>query len=524
MTRLFAVGQTLQALGALPRRRPGLSFILSLVLLVPAALLMVLAAAAIAGRMGFPMAFDWLEGNQIYHAYRLLHGQAIYRLDTSGFLPHPYPPAHILLVAASGALFGLDYASARAVSVAAYVIAALVLTYQVWSHWPGRRGRVLLALVSAGYIAGTYGLVRGWYDIARVDSLALVFVILAAAPLAAEKIRWRDIVISALFASLAVYTKQTNVLFAAGLCVLVLRRDPRKGVGLALIMGTVCAVALLLLEHLTRGAFLTWLFNTRHHAVSVERLLEGAWEVLLGAPFLILVPFLLGAGKGRSRLSARAMLWLALLLLAIPTGLIPFSKRGGYLNSLMPIWFLAGPTILILIAELARSTRETTRQGILATVMIVQAVLLSLLIFDPDNPLPGAQERQRAQAMNRTIAGLKGGVVCPIYPLLPVRNGHRTDQASWISHTDAMWAKMPGVTASSYMAWLHGVRPRWLLLTDESAEEAVALLDAVGTSYKFHREIPAPAWGDGWMGHPVPRRLYRLVEVEAEDPPAVPER
>lgn len=504
----LAVPRALETLAARLQRRPRGGAIFMLVLLLPAALLMASVVMAIGGRIGFPMAFDWLEGNQIYHAYRLLHGQAIYRLEPSGFLPHPYPPAHILLVAASGALFGLDYISARAISVAAYAIATLVLSHQVWSHWPERRGRALLALVAAGYLAGTYGLVRGWYDIARIDSLALAFVILAAAPLATEKTRWRDIVISAAMMTLAVYTKQTTVLFAAGMCLLVMWRDPRKGAVLALIMGAMCASALLLLEHLTQGAFTTWLFNTRHHTISLARLFEGAWEVLCGAPFLVLVPLLLG----RRKLSARAALWLGLLLLAIPTGLIPFSKRGGYLNSLMPIWFLAGPTVLILIADLARSAKESTRQGALAVIMAVQAVLLSLLLFDPDNPVPGADERRRAEAMNRTIAGLEGGVVCPIYPMLPVRNGHPTAQASWISHTDAMWAKMPGVTASSYMAWLRRERPRWLLLTDESSEAALALRRAVGTSYRFHQEITAPGWGDGWMGHPVPRRLYRLVD------------
>jgi 4-amino-4-deoxy-L-arabinose transferase-like glycosyltransferase len=109
-------------------RRPALRRRLVFLLLVPAVWQVAVMAWVVAGRVGFPLQLERLEGSQIYHAVRLLEGEALYRDAASGFLPHPYPPLHPLLTAAVLALFGTSYASARLLSVACFVAAAIVVS------------------------------------------------------------------------------------------------------------------------------------------------------------------------------------------------------------------------------------------------------------------------------------------------------------------------------------------------------------------------------------------------------------
>jgi len=494
------------------RVSPALLEFVTRLLLVPAIMLLLQVVATIGLRMTFPLALDWLEGSQIYHGYRLLHGLDLYRVDTSGFLPHPYPPAHPAVLAAVGAVFGLDYLTARAVSVAAWAAAALLLAGQVWRHWPDRQLRVAMAVVTLGYFAATYRMTEGWVDAARVDSLALFFAVLAAVPLAGQRLSWPGLLLSALVASLAIYTKQTTVFLAVGLCVIVARRDLKKGIALAATMGIICVVALVALEVVTEGGFLPWLLNTRHHKIHPDQFFYGPLKVITWAPFLLLLPLILGRWRRGARLSPRAALWAGLLLAAVPASILPLAKKGGALNSLLPLWFLAGPAVLLLLGDLARRADEKTRRRITAAVMIFQAVYFPFFFFKPSKAVPVEPERQRAAALNEAVASLEGGVICPLYPFVPVRNGHDMAQASWLAHNDAMWADMPGVTADSYRAWLLGSRPRWILLTDPSVEQEQKVREMIRGRYVLDRQLSAPSWDGRWQSNPLPRMLYRRVE------------
>ena len=359
--------------------------------------------------------------------------------------------------------------------------------------------------MTCGCVAATYAMVTGWYDTARVDSLALALVLLAAAPLARRDPGWARVLLSAALACAAIYTKQTTVFFAAALCVVVFLQHRRKGLAMAAAMGLICLAALLTLQQVTGGGFLVWLMNMRHHVFHPLGLLEGLWVLLSRAPFLLLLPWLVRRG-----LSAPAVLMLALLAAALPAGLIPYAKQGGSTNSLIPVWFLAGPTVLLLLGERLRGRAAGVRRGALVMVLAFQVVYLPFFFFSPARAWQDAAGLARARALNRVVAGLEGGVVCPVNPFLPVRNGHRTPQAGWISHTDAMWAGMPGVTPESYARWLRGTGARWLLLTGEPVNKQEARLRRlIEETYVLERTIGAPSWDGMWQTNPLPGVLLR---------------
>src|SRR5450631_2113800 len=66
-------------------------------------------------RLTFPADIEWVEGNMLYHAHRLIHGQYIYGDPARGFGTLSYPPLYWATVGGVGRIFGLDYATGRAV-------------------------------------------------------------------------------------------------------------------------------------------------------------------------------------------------------------------------------------------------------------------------------------------------------------------------------------------------------------------------------------------------------------------------
>src|SRR5688500_19741361 len=87
-----------------------------------------------ASRLAFPYDLEWCAGGSLYHAQRLLDGLPLYGGTEAVFQPFPYPPGYYAIVAGLGAITGLDYWTARFVSIAFFTAIVVVLVREVALH------------------------------------------------------------------------------------------------------------------------------------------------------------------------------------------------------------------------------------------------------------------------------------------------------------------------------------------------------------------------------------------------------
>ena len=116
-----------------------------------------LLAYTVAGRLLFPYDLEWMEGGLLIHAWRVLHGQALYVYPTSDFIPFIYPPLYHWLTAAVGGVFGFGYAPARAISIVGSVLAAVGAT--VAARQEGARWGLSIAAPTS---ARSFGWLMRW--------------------------------------------------------------------------------------------------------------------------------------------------------------------------------------------------------------------------------------------------------------------------------------------------------------------------------------------------------------------------
>jgi 4-amino-4-deoxy-L-arabinose transferase-like glycosyltransferase len=158
-------------------------------------------------RLAYPYELDWLEGVSLDLVRRVLEGQAIYARPSVEFVPFIYPPLFFYASAASAAVFGLQFASLRLISLAAalgsFAIIFLFVKRETKSNFAG--------LVGAGLLAAAYRLSGDWFDVARVDSLFL-FLLLASLYAARFWASCRAQALAGLLAALSFFAKQTAVL------------------------------------------------------------------------------------------------------------------------------------------------------------------------------------------------------------------------------------------------------------------------------------------------------------------------
>ncbi len=464
-------------------------------------------------RHDFPMDLEWMEGGQLYHAYRLLHGLPVYGDCLDGFIPFPYPPIHIALLAAAGSVFGLDYPVARLVSVAGFAACCVVLCREVLLAAGRKALAAIMATVALAGICAGFPFSGEWYDVIRVDSVfaALLF---AGAALSLPAGRWPHarvglpasrIALCAAVLSAAVFAKQTAVFFLPWIGLFALWRDRRSGLWLIVAIGAFCSAGLAALMWATDGRFWTYIVvvMSRHPMLPIR----GFWNLvryLVYAPFAVaIVPIAWWLWRTR-RLRLRSVFWIGMWLCALTASLITTTKTGAHTNNMMTAELLRWPEGLILVADLLRATgpRPLARVLSVATLAVLGALWLKVLSFDPRGYVPDHERWQRARALNRMVASLEGGVLFPAHSFIPIRNGHLHPQLHRQGYVDAMESNLRSV---DFITCFQGIDAEWLILGSPYHPYFGSMLM---TAYEPVRRLPDEVRLDG-MGYGVPDALSR---------------
>ena len=159
-------------------------------------------------RIAFPFTLEWMEGGSFVQVSRILNGQALYVRPSFDFIPQIYPPVYFYVSALVSKVLGNSFLSLRLVSI----LSTLGILFLVFSLVYEHSGSTLGGILASGLFCATYELTRYWFDIARVDSLALALLLLAAYFLLKDKL-WASI-LGGIFLALSCFTKQTMLIVA----------------------------------------------------------------------------------------------------------------------------------------------------------------------------------------------------------------------------------------------------------------------------------------------------------------------
>lgn len=417
----------------------------ALVLAVPALGHLILLASIFAGRVAYPIDIEWMEGGVLTMASRLQHGLPVYANPSAGYVPFPYPFAYPLLLAALGALVGQSYLLGRLVSIGFVVLALVLVGREVGRAHRAWQYRWAFGLAAAGFLAAGFPVVDGWYDLVRVDSMALGLVVVAAVSVTLAPLTPGKLWLSALSLALAASAKQTVAPFVVAVVLYAWWQHGRRGLAhggaaLALFVAGFGAA-----EFLSGGEYSFYVVTLMAgHRMDLPRITEGLRMLFGFAPYAPLVLALAAVLAWRKQLSPRTVLWGALALLGWGFGATGMAKDGAHVNSLLPaVWFT--PVFLLLVCGDAFAACGRSRAAMLGRTLTPAIVGVGLaLLWYPSAPhrLPVAHW-QHARALDAYVRSLPGRVHATTIPFVASRNGKGFDQLHAQSLGDLKWAKVP---------------------------------------------------------------------------------
>jgi len=419
-------------------------------------------------RFPCPLDLEYLEGAHVYHAWRLAHRLPLYVDPSAGFATFPYPPLYWVALEGAAALFGFTDQAGRAVSIASLLVAVAILGWQVARAAPSRLVGALLAGIAVAGICAGYPASDGSYDWVRSDTLAMLLVVVAAAVARDGRMPPARALTTGLALALSIYTKQSGVVFALWLVAFAFWRDRAGGLRLAAVVFILCVVPFGVLEATTHGWFLTWLLYPSHQPLKPWWVAFGALGgVVLRAPFLLLLPWLVTALRRRGWLRPTTALWSGLLLASVAGGALAAVKEFCVGNMWIPELLLAWPAALMLAGDwLTASSQEAGPPGRLLTcALAASGALLLALMYDASQFVPGRDRWQAARRLDDVVRGLDGGVVVTTAPMVGVLAGGPAQQPILATYEDAR----SGGMSTDYVAALVASGARWVLTTDRYA-------------------------------------------------------
>jgi 4-amino-4-deoxy-L-arabinose transferase-like glycosyltransferase len=376
-------------------------------------------------RIGYPFELEWMEGAVADHVRRILDGQPLYVAPSIEFVPFIYAPLYFYASAGVARILGFSLLPLRLVSF----VSSLVCLGLIYAFVRREAGSRFYGLIAAALFAATYRATGSWFDLARPDSLFLVF-LLAGLYLARFGRSALALAAAGFLFALSFHTKQTALFIAlpvmAGL--LALRRLRSLAfIGVFAVLGV---GAIPVLNSIHRGWYNYYVFFLPSHGTLLWQNLWGFWvkDLLLVLPVACALAGVLlfrhcdGLDRGARLFYIFA---LAGMIAAAWSGRV---HRGGYNNALLPA-YAALAVLGVTGARVLTHAPETTgpgRRRVTAVVGVALVAQLGLLWYNPAALVPSRQDASAGSELVAALARLPGELFMPHHGYLSELAGKKS--------------------------------------------------------------------------------------------------
>lgn len=368
----------------------------------------VVVVYAIAARVSFPYASEWMTGSVLDHVERVLRGEPLYTEPSASWIAYIYPPLYPWIVA----VLGGSALAGRVVSLVSVAIQMEACRRVARDLGAGR----FWSWAAAAMVLACYRYVGFWYDLERSDTLAGTMVVVALSALlrartvGASPFREHAVVVaSGVLGGLAILAKQQAAFYVVGaalglgLATGSLWRGVISGARLLVPAGLVAGALSLALDRASGGWFSYFVIAMpRAHGVTAA-LAEDVFPHDVGRGFLLYGATFFFAWRALARgLGARAqtsreraadgepgaseLVFTCALVMGFFAAVSSRLHVGGWINVLAPWSSLACVGVAVVASRVESGAIELRRWGPARAARAVAVLLVAqtaVWAFDP---------------------------------------------------------------------------------------------------------------------------------------------
>jgi 4-amino-4-deoxy-L-arabinose transferase-like glycosyltransferase len=377
-------------------------------------------------RIRYPFELEWMEGCSADHVIRILSGQKLYVAPSLDFVPFIYTPLYFYVSAALSEILGTGFLSLRLVSF----ISSLGCFLFIFLMVKRETRSVFWGIVGFCLFAASFRISGAWFDIARPDSLFLLFLL---AGLYIIKFKKSSVwyLFAGVLVSLSFLTKQTALFISLPIVVYCVLSNRRRS---AFFIGTVVliiGISTFLLNRIHDGWYNYYVFDLPRQHSLVKNMLIDFWtkDLISKLPIACILSlfYLYVLLKKSDKQNFLFYLFMSMGML----GGAWFSRLhvGGYDNVLFPAY--AALSILLGLGaynvfEFIRAVSSYKRGFMEISFYLVLIVQFLVLAYNPRAQIPTQRDLEAGRFFVETMAQLPGDIMVPYHSYLPTLAGKKS--------------------------------------------------------------------------------------------------
>jgi hypothetical protein len=346
----------------------------------------------------YPFQLEWIEGQSMDAVRRASEGKPIYNEPSLEYVALIYTPLFYYVAAFASLFTGMEFSAGRIVSILA-TFGTITLFY-CWVRREG--GHWLTAVIGAGLLFGTYRLSGRWFDLARVDSLAMFFLIAGLYALRHGTTARHALITGALIAA-AFFTKQTTLGTLLPVCAATILVNRRFGLSATAAALALLALCIGLYQWLSDGWFGFFAFKVASgHTIDNIRY-ASFWKEDIWQERFVFAAVLLAQIHWWRTSRKTALFYSAVCFACLFATYASRLHLFGYLNNLMPLH-----AVLALLASLGLASQWPGNPRLSAATAILLLAQFYILQYDPKPLIPTEKARLQGEEFIRVLASYPG--------------------------------------------------------------------------------------------------------------------
>lgn len=379
-------------------------------------------------RINYPFALEWMEGTSLVQVHRILSGQLLYVEPSLNYIPLIYPPLYYYVAALFAKVIGIGFFPLRLVS--------LLSTFGCMAHIflivRKIQPNIFAQIVAVGLFSAMFKIGGAWFDIARVDMLALFLALASIYQL--QFLKKRRFFLSGILFTLSCMTKQTYLILLIATWVYCFFLDRKKAWVFIASSMSLYSIVFFILNIIHGGWYRYFIFDLpQNHTAAFDFTTAGRlFFYLIFRPICLIFLFtvfhfiqIIGNKKNYSQMNI-----ILIVGSIITTSWLGIINPGGFNNVVVP-----SHAILSIIAGIFLSkmlSKNFSPRILQLGILILTVIQFVLLRYPIRSQIPTAEDLRSGNMILQKIKQTDGDVYVPYHPELMLLAGKK-NYAGWIS-------------------------------------------------------------------------------------------